>query len=523
MKSNRNTIEQRFDLSRSVSYQGHLLLLALVSFIIQLLPIFLSPEYGYFRDELYYIACAKRLAFGYVDHPPFAPFLLRIILAVFGDSLLAIRLLPALAGAITVFITGRITEQLGGGRYAQFIAALAMAISPVFILINGFFSMNPFEGLIWSMCVYIIVILLRHDKPELWFCVGILAGIGLLNKHTFIVYIGSLFLGLLLTPARKYVMDKWIWLGALMTGILLLPNIFWQIQHNFVSLEFYRNATLFKNVDTSPLKIIFDQILLMNPVTFPIWLAGLCYYLFSRSGKPYRLFGWFYVILLATMMLSRSSRPDRMLAAYPVFLAAGSLVIERSLKHHKTRIVQIGVILLLLVFGIGLLPIGLPILPPRTLVSYLQRLGISVEFEKGQSARLPQWYADRFGWEEIASSVAEVYSHLPEDEKSETLFLTGNYGEAGAIEFFGEQYQLPGVISPHNNYHLWGQEHNTAKIYVSVGIPVEPLRNVFNNIEQDGVHTCSYCMDYENNLPIYICRSPKHSIEEIWPEAKSYN
>ena len=515
-------LNRRFSSWLWVTHHSHLLVLAFITVVMQLLPLYFFPEYGYFRDELYFIACAKRLAFGYVDHPPFATFLLRIMLVTFGDSLLAIRILPALAGAATVFITGRITARLGGGRYAQFIAALAMAISPAFLVMTGYFSMNAFETLIWSSCIYLIIILLQNDTPRLWLPVGALTGIGLLNKHTFIVFVGSMFLGLLLTPARKYVMNKWFWFGGMIAGIFLFPNIIWQIQHDFVSLEFYRNATLLKNIDVAPLRAIFNQILAMNPAIFPLWSVGLCYYLFFRPGKPYRFFGFFYVFLLTIMILSRSSRPDRMLAAYPVLLAAGTVCMEK-IKHRKIlRMLQTGVTIFLLIFGIGFLPLGIPILPPALLANYMVKLGVSVQFEKGKTSPLPQWYADRFGWEEMVSSVADVYSQLPDDERPDTIIFGSNYGEAGAIEFFGDKYDLPQVISPQNNYHLWGYGPDTARTYITIGISPDALSSYFKKIEQAGKHTCTYCMNRENNLSIYVCRNLKHDMKNMWAEIKNY-
>ena len=281
---------------------AHLLLIAAAGGLIHLIPIFVFPEYGYFRDEFYYLACAKRLAFGYVDHPPFAPFLLRLVLLTFGDSLLAVRLLPSLSGAMTVFLTGIIARQLGAGKLAQSTAALALALSPIFLGMNGFFSMNPFESLFWASCVSVIVRLVQQDNPRLWLPVGILIGLGLLNKHTFIVYVVSGVVGLLITPARKHLARKWFWLGMVVAGIILLPNVIWQIQHQFVSLEFYRDANASKNIDIAPLRIIFNQIMFMNPVTFPLWLAGIVFYLFSREGKPYRFIGWTYLLVLAALL-----------------------------------------------------------------------------------------------------------------------------------------------------------------------------------------------------------------------------
>ena len=508
---------QRSRVTLFLTDHAHLLIIAAVSGLLHLIPLFLFPEYGYFRDEFYYIACAKRLAFGYVDHPPLAPFLLRLVLLTFGDSLLAIRLLPSLSGALTVFLTGYMARQLGAGKFAQSTAALAMALSPIFLGMHGFFSMNPFESLFWTACVSVIITLIQQDNPRLWLLVGVLIGMGLLNKHTFVVYVISGIIGLVFTPARKYLVQKWFWLGVVVAGLILLPNIIWQFQHHFVSLEFYRNATALKNIDVAPSKALFNQIMFMNPATFPFWLAGILYYLFSRNGKPYRLFGWAYLFLLATLLLARSSRPDRILAVYPMLFAAGGLTIGQFIQRFRIRrILQTAILLVLLVLGSSMVPIGVPLLPPSLATGYFKELGVSTQIEKGVKLSLPQWHADRFGWEKMSANVAKVYQSLPEEEKSQTAIIATNYGEAGAIEFFASQYPVPQVFSPHNNYHLWGSPGKDIRTYIVIGIHLESLSSVFEDVQQAGMHTCTYCR--ENNLPIYVCRRAKFSIKDLWPE-----
>ena len=515
MNSNRKPHAQRSQFTLFLIDHAHLLIIAVISGLLHLIPLFFFPEYGYFRDEFYYIACAKNLAWGYVDHPPLAPFLLRLVLLIFGDSLLAIRLLPSLSGAVTVFLTGSIARQLGAGKFAQATAALAMTCSPIFLGMHGFFSMNPFENLLWTACISFIIRLIQQDNPKLWLLIGALIGLGLLNKHTFIMYVISGLIGLVLTPARKYLVQKWFWLGVLVAGLILLPNVIWQFQHDLVSLEFYRNATALKNIDVAPFRAIFNQIMFMNPVTFPFWLAGIVYYLFSRSGKPYRLFGWAYLILLATLLLARTSRPDRILAVYPMLFAAGGLVIGQFVQRFRIRLILQTVLLaVLLVLGSSMVPIGVPLMSPSQATGYFKALGISTQIEKGVKLSLPQWYADRFGWEEMSATVSKVYQSLPEEEKSQTAILATNYGEAGAIEFFAPKYPVPQVFSPHNNYYLWGPPPDDVRTYIAIGIHRDSLLSIFEDVQQAGKHSCTYCR--ENNLPVYVCRRARISMNDAW-------
>jgi hypothetical protein len=498
----------------------HLLLLAAFSVCLQLLPL-LNAEYGYFRDELYYMACANRLAFGYVDHPPLAPFLLRLVLITLGGSVLAIRLLPALAGAATVFLTGSIARRLGGGTFAQSLAALAMAVAPGFLIFCGFYSMNPFESLLWTGCVYVIVRIVQEDEPRLWTLVGLLVGVGLLNKHTLVVYALSLGLALLLTPARRHVLSRWLWLGVALAGLIVLPNVVWQVQNDLASLEFYRNADLLKNVDTSPVEVLVAQIFVMNPLAFPVWIAGLCFFLFSRQGRAFRILGFTYLFLLATMMWAGSSRPDRMLAAYPMLFAGGGVLIAGFVERRSRWLLQTVIAGAVLVGGVLFAPIALPVLSPGTQAQYAERLS-PPRVEQGATARLPQWFADRFGWEEMAASVAEVLRSLPEQEHGQVLLLAANYGEAGALELFGPRFGLPPVLSPHNTYYLWSAEHDDAPTYIAIGLPEEELRRVFGEVTPAGVHRCTWCMDYENDLPIYICRHTRTPFRDWWPTMKWY-
>ena len=498
----------------------HLYLLAAFSLSLQLLPLLVS-RYGYFRDELYYIACAKRLAFGYVDHPPLAPFLLRLVLMTLGDSLLAIRILPAVAGAATVFLTGVIARRLGGAAFAQCLAALALAIAPGFLIFCSFYSMNPFESLIWAGCAYLVIRLLQQDEPRLWAPVGLLIGIGLLNKHTLVVYALSLGLALLLAPARRQFLSRWFWLGALLAAVVVFPNVLWQLQHGFPSLEFYRNANMLKNIDTSPIQVLLAQVFVMNPLAFPVWFAGLWFFLFSTHGKPFRVFGLTYVLLLATMMWAGSSRPDRMLAAYPILFAGGATLVARFLEGRSRWALQAVAAVMVLVGGLGFAPIAVPALPPEA-QSKLTRMLSPPQAEQGATAKLPQWFADRFGWEEMASSVAEVYRQVAQQQHASILLLAANYGEAGALEFFGPRYGLPPVISPHNTYHLWSAAQAAADSYIVIGFPEGQLREIFEEVTQAGLHTCTYCMDYENNLPVYVCRGARVPYADWWPETKWY-
>jgi len=506
---------------RQPTYKSTRLLIS-VAFLKLLLHFITNNQllgYGYFRDEFYYLVCAERLDFGYVDHPPLAPFLLSINHQLLGDSIFALRLLPGFAGAVTVFLTGLMARQLGGGKFAQMLAPLAITIAPVHLVINGFFSPNAFEALLWTASTCVLLSLLKQDNPQLWLWIGLIAGIGLQMKHTMILFgLGMLF-GLLLTSARKHLRSKWLWLGGAIAFLISLPNLIWQMQHGWPSLEFYAVANLAKNVPTPPGELVLTQILVMNPLTLPIWLAGLCFLLFAAGGRPYRVLGWVYLAILFILIGSQSSRPDRLAGAYPILLASGALVIERTIGQR--RALAVAAILVLVLGGIVTLPLGLPILPPGVTARYGAMMGVSVQLEQGKIGSLPQYFADRLGWEEMTATIARVYSDLLPEEQGKATILTGNYGQAGAVDFLGREFNLPRAISGHNNYFLWGPGDASDEVVISIGISEGELQEFFEDVRWAATTHCDYCLERER--PIYVSKRPRFPFQEIWLQVKHYD
>ena len=509
---------------RLIQNENTPLLLIAFSYFVFLISLSFLSQYGYFRDEFYYLACAKRLAFGYVDHPPLAPFLLWLNGLLFGNSLTAIRLLPALAGAATIYLTGLVTRELGGNRFSQTLAAVAMAIVPVFLVINSFYSMNTFEPLIMIACILLFIKIISENQPRYWLWIGPLAGIGLLNKHTFAVYLAILLVAMLLTPLRKYYKTKEFWLGGLIALIVFAPNLIWQIQNHLISLEFYRNINIYKNVPTPPLPFIMTQILSYHPFTFPIWLAGLGYFFFLTKGKPYRSFGYLFLFTFLFFLLSGSSRPDRVGPVYPVTFAGGAILIESWFNKLRWLWLKVTAIAFLIIGGLIIALTVMPVLSPPQLVKYNQALGLGPQqFEVGQRPEIPQLLADRLGWEKMAQDMSQALQQLSLKEKSQAIIFASNYGEAGALEFYGPKYGLPRVISGHNSYWLWGYGKQAATVVITIGIPKEDLLKAFESVAYSGViHTYKYAMAYENQLPIYICRKPRQPMTEIWGKVKVF-
>jgi hypothetical protein len=479
--------------------------------------------YGYFIDELYYIACAHRLDFGYVDHPPLSVALLRVDMALFGDGLVALRFPSAAAAALTAFLAGLLAARLGGGRYAQGLAAVSVGCAPLLVVLFGFYSMNAFEILLWTALLATVVeIVLRRD-PRLWLLFGAISGVALQNKHTVVVLAAAVVAGLALTPQRKLLFSRWLLAGGGLAFLIFLPNLLWQIEHGFPSLEFYRNATLLKNRPLPPLHVLWNQVLFMNPATLLVWGSGLLLAIAKR--KELRFLPWTYGSLLATLVVSGSSRPDRMAGIYPALFGTGAVALESALRSRRSRALLTASVAAL---GAAFVPIALPVLPPALVSRYVAFLGIDTQVERGEGKRaeLPQWLADRFGWEELVRDVAEVVRSLPEEERDGATILAPSYGHAGALELFGRG--LPPVLSPHNTYHLWGRDEVSRLadgVAVSLGYDGEDLAPVYESVVEVGRHRCEFCMTWRNDVAIYVARGPKldaRALSSLWQRIQNF-
>jgi hypothetical protein len=499
-------------------------ILALLAGVKLLVHLLTADNYGYFRDELYYIAASERLDLGYVDFPPFVALVVAFVRATLGDSLLALHLLPALAGAAVVVLAGLMARELGGNRFAQGLAALAVLVAPNFLVMGTFISMDAFDQLFQVSAAYVLLLTLKRDQPRLWLLFGLLTGLGLLTKVTMLFFGFAVFAALLLTPARRQLLAPWPWLSGAIAFAFLLPYVIWQITHGWPTLEFW--ADYGEKVDpASPIEFLVEQIVTMQPPTLPLWLAGLWFFLFAREGRPYRALGWTYAVLFA-LFAALNSKFYFLAPAYPMLFAAGSVAIERFFgRHRRWRWSLPAYAAVLAISGILVAPITvLPVFPVETLARITGAFGgdAGIEVETREVAELPQIFADRFGWEGMAETVARVHDRLPPEERSGACVLAGNYGEAGAIDFFGAKHGLPLAISGHNSYYLWGPGDCGGEVVVAVGVPREPLEGVFGRIERAATVRCHYCMPDEDDLPVYVCRDPKLPFEEAWPRFKHF-
>jgi 4-amino-4-deoxy-L-arabinose transferase-like glycosyltransferase len=476
--------------------------------------------YGYFIDEFYYVACAKRLAFGYVDHPPLAPVVLAVTRLVLGDSLLAIRIPAFLAGAIIVWVAGRLALDLGGGRWAALTSAAIVALAPGILAMTGFFSVNAFEALAWVLFTWLLVRLLRTGDTRLWLFIGLVAGLGFEAKHTMVTFLAAVGVGLLATRARGLLWNRFAAWGAGAALALAAPNVLWQVANGFPSVEFYRNAATLKNLPSPPLDTIVEQLRLMGLLSAPVWLVGLVWFLLSRDGGRWRPLAIAYLLLLTLLVVSEQRRPDRLLGIYPVLIAAGAVVLERLVRRPTTRAV---ITTMVLAGCVPAVPIVIGVLPPPTLARYVAWLGIQTSAERGKTSPIPQLLADRTGWEDLVAQVGGIYRSLPAEDRRDVLIYAPSYGQAGAIDLLGSADGLPRTIAGQNSYWHWSKREGVdSQVVIAIGADPEDLRALFRDVQLEGTTSCTYCMSWRNGMPIWVARRPIVPVSSVWEKARHY-
>jgi 4-amino-4-deoxy-L-arabinose transferase-like glycosyltransferase len=484
-----------------------------------------SHGYGYFRDELYYLACADHLAWGYVDHPPLSIALLAATRALLGDGLLAIRLVPALAGALTVYLAGVIARALGGGRFAQAVACGCALAAPLYLGLDHIYSMNALDLVFWSLAVLLLVQILGGEGAQWrrWLLLGVVVGLGLLNKVSVLWLVAGLVAGLLLSPRRRLFLGAGPWLAAALAAVLFLPHLLWQVHHGWPTLEFIHNATSKKMLPLSVTQFVGDQLLALDPLTAPVWVAGLVWALAGR-GTRWRPLAVLYLAVTALLLANGSARVAYLAPAYVPLFALGGQALEGWLLPARWRGVVVAVVV---ASGVALAPLALPVLPVPAYLRYAAALGIKPGTEeKNAVGPLPQFFADMFGWPELARAVAAVHERLPPADRATTAIHANNYGDAAAIDLFGRRLGLPGATAGHNNYWLWGPGPRAAAttVVIIIGGEAESHRQAFERVEQvSTTGPCPYCMPYERDQPLFVCRGLRRPLAQIWPRLKHYD
>lgn len=488
-----------------------------------------SWRYGYFRDELYFIACSKHLAWGYVDQPPLVAFAAWLS-SPFHYNIVALRVLPVLSAALTVWLAARIARELGGGAFAQAAAALSTLLLPAYLLLGNTLTTTSFEPLSWTLLVYAIVRLVRTGDRRYWLWAGAAFAFGMYGKYSMLLLAAALFTGLLLTPQRRLLRSRWFFAGALLGLLLIAPNLAWQGVHGWpfaavVAGDFaHRHAfntglqLEYRNFAQNAAAFVLEQFVYTNPLSVPLWLGGLAATAFTRRLRDLRFIAIAYLALLV-LAIWLEAKGYYIIGMYAALLAAGSVQAERLLTRVPARAAAAAAFL---ICTVPFVPLSLPVLKIESFIAYSKALHLTGQNETAAHVIQPV-YAEEFGWEELAQHVAAVYKRLPPAVRARTGIFADTYADAGALELYGPRYGLPAIISAQNTYYLWGTRGYDGRTLIVVGATQADLvRTLYKKMTLVATYGHPYKWVVEGPTPIYLCTDPVAPLARLWPRLKWY-
>lgn len=489
-----------------------------------------SWRYGYYRDELYFIACAKRLAWGYVDMPPLTAFV-SWLAAPAHYELVALRFTVAIAAGATAYLACAIACELGGGVWSQRVAGLTAALTPAYLFLGTTLTTTSYEPLTWALAIYFVIRLVRTRDPRWWIAIAAAVTFGLYGKYSMFLLAAAVLAGLLLTPERAVLRSRAFALAALGTLVVLAPDLWWQTAHGFPMLAVLRGDVLGRHVFNSGMQFEFrqplvnagvfflEQLLFANPVAAPIWIAGTVALFRASDLRRYRFIAIAFLLLLAAAALL-NGKGYYIAGVYTPLICAGWVALERAWNTRPVwRALAAGVVL---ISATLLAPFTIPALSAQGLIGYSKLLGLTGRDH--EPARLTQpLFADEFGWEGLTRRVADVYNALPESRRRRTAIFSDTYAGAAAIEFYGPRYGLPQPISAQNQYYLWGTGGYDGSSVLAIGASqVDLLRVLFRRVVLAGTFVDPLRWAIEGPTPIFLCTQPIAPLNELWPRLRWY-
>jgi len=491
------------------------ILLVTLAFFAVLIHILLNGQYGFHRDELDFIMNARQLDWGYVSYPPITPFFARLGLELFGESLRGLRVLPAIAQGIVMILAGLMARDMGGNRNAQIMAALAAFSMPISLMGGTLIMYFSFDFLWWVLVAFFLVRLLATDDARCWLGIGAAIGFGMLTKYTMVFWVAGLVVAVLVTSARKYLRSKWLYFGAALALLIFLPNLIWQIQHDFISLD-YLAAIHARDIEWGRgegflIKQLYE---VTNTFSLPLWAVGLSLCLFGGSTKRFRTLGWMFVVTFVLFLINKG-RAYYTGPAYVMLLAAGCVWFEQWLGTRPEKTRKLGLGLLWGTQVIGGLIFLLVIKPVASINSPMWNVTSSLNRE----------VTEMVGWQDLTKQVADIYQSIPESEKAHTVILAGNYGEAGALDLYGKEYGLPRIITGSNSMWYRGYGEPEPETVIVVGFESSYAGYFFSSCEYSGTVTNQYNVKNEEttyHTGLYVCRGPRQPWSDMWKRMQWY-
>jgi hypothetical protein len=489
-----------------------------------------SWRYGYYRDELYFIACAKRLAWGYVDMPPLTAFV-SWLAAPAHYELAALRFTVAIAAGITAYLACAIAAELGGGVWSQRVAGLTVALTPAYLFLGSTLTTTSYEPLTWALTVYAAMRLVRSRDSRWWIAIAAAVTFGLYAKYSMFLLSAATLAGLLLTSERTVLRSRAFAVAALGTVVLLAPDFWWQASHGLPMLAVLRGDVLGRHAFNSGMQFEFrqplvnagvfflEQLAFFNPVAVPVWLAGAAALWFAPRFRPYQFIAIAFLLLLAAAALL-NGKGYYIAGVYTPLICAGWVALERAWNARPAWRASAAVAVL--VSAALLAPFTIPVLSAQGLIGYSKMLGVTGR--NGAPAHLVQpLFADEFGWNGLARRVAGVYDRLPPGQRRRTAIFSDTYAGAAAIEFYGAQYGLPQPISAQNQYYLWGTGGYDGSSVLAIGASQADLLHVlFRHVVLVGTFVDPLRWATEGPTPIFLCTQPIAPLKDLWPRLRWY-
>lgn len=486
-----------------------IILLALVKLAVHFAS---NSNYGFHRDELLHLAVSEELRWGYMEFPPFIAVVAKLSHALFDYSVFGARLFPTIAGVCLLVVTCLTALELGGNRKAVTIAGVSVLAFLPFWRNHTLLQPVAFEQLFWVLGLYYFIRFINTRDKKYLLILGVVAGLGLMNKYTFLIWGLALVVAMLFYDKGRLFKDRSLYIAGIIAALIITPNIIWQSMHHFPILIHHQRL---QEIQLSELKWWeFGVVQLWFPFTLIISLVGLYFLFFDQHGKQYKSIGVSFVTTFVVMWLMRS-KGYYFFAAYPLMFAAGAVAIEKYVVSRAW--IYYTTLGILVCSTIPFIPDLAPILPVESFVKW-KKLEPDTE---GRYA-LTSDYADMFGWEEQVQLVDSVYRSLSDVERGKCMIWAENYGEAGAIRVIGESYDLPDPVCVHGSFWLLGPGNKTVEVCISIGNEEESVNRVFEDCQLVKMIRHLYAIDEEHNIPLYLCRKPKVDLREKWPELEKY-
>lgn len=500
--------------------------IAIAAFVLHLAAL---KKYGLVGDEMYFIACSKHLAWGYVDQPPLVA-LAALASAPFGYNAFALRIVPAVCAGLTVWLAGQLARELGGGRFAQAFAAVAVALVPAYLLLGNLLVTTSFEPFSWTLLIYLVVRLVRTADARYWYAIAAAFTFGTYGKYSMVLLAAALAAGILMTPQRRIFRTPAFGIAALLAAAALAPNAAWQWSHGWPFLAvlhgdyahrhpFQSGMMLeYKNFAANAAAFVAEQFLYTSPVVAVIWIAGTVALGISPRMRDLRWLAIAFGLLIAAA-ITLEGKGYYVIAVYASLVAAGSVVVERALRAIAWRTIALTI---LAIGTVPAIPFSLPILPIRTFLAYTQALHLT-GIDGTPPHVIQPLYAQEFGWKAFTARVADVYFSLPEKTRAKTGIFADTYGEAGALALYGPRYQLPTIIGSQNNFFLWGPDGYDGSSLVVVGATQQAtIRQYFRKMTLVTTIANPYEWVLQGPDPVYLCSDPVAPLRAIWPHLGWY-